>query len=319
MSKPFFSILVPVYDQEGKMDNCIRSILEQSFGDFEALLVDDGSTDRSYEMLCAYAETDARFRVFRHEKNRSLLCARYTGMKHSAGDYCLFLDSDDALEPDALETLCAHIRTQSTDVIRFGLLTVPGKYPLLPVPSDDPFRDFIAGRLPPQIIRNCISSRVIRKAVETITPFYCNSGEDTFMSGTLFFLAESFSDIRKCLMRYNMIGGMSREKESLTGSKLDRTLDSLDRCTEQLTRYCLGHYPGLIEDCRTTCGMMYRYEMCHYLLNARDERQLCDFLVRFEKDEWCAEFDYACRTVLPEYFRRRFGISEGDRFIFNTF
>ena len=101
--------------------------------------------------------------------------------------------------------------------------------------------------------------------------------------------------------------------------KLDRTLDSLDRCTEHLTAYCRENYPQFLDGTRRTCGMMYKYEMCHFLLHAQNERQLVDFLFRFKKSEWCTEFDYACSDILPEYFRRKFGVGEGDRFKFNAF
>ena len=101
---PFFSILVPVFNMESRMDDCIASIKAQTFTDYEVILVDDGSKDGSYEMLLGFAKEDSRYSAFRHEGNRSLLCARYTGMANARGRYILFLDSDDTIVPDTLET-----------------------------------------------------------------------------------------------------------------------------------------------------------------------------------------------------------------------
>ena len=68
MSKPYFSILVPVYNMAGKMDICLDSIKAQTFTDYEVVFVDDGSTDGSYDMLCGFAKEDARYRVYRHDQ-----------------------------------------------------------------------------------------------------------------------------------------------------------------------------------------------------------------------------------------------------------
>ena len=101
----FFSVLIPVYNQVGKMQECIDSLNAQSFTDLEIIMVDDGSTDDSYQMLLSFAGKDPRIKVFRHEKNSSLVGARYTGMQHASGEYVFFLDSDDSITADAFEIL----------------------------------------------------------------------------------------------------------------------------------------------------------------------------------------------------------------------
>lgn len=316
---PFFSILVPVYNQMGKMDSCIASIKAQTFEDYEVVFVDDGSTDGSYEMLLGFAAEDNRFSVYRHEENRSLLCARYTGMANAEGKYLIFLDSDDTIVPDTLETIYHHYQKEPADIIRFGFYTEPGHYEIHPPESDEPFKDFIQGRIPPQITKNCVSAEIAKKAVAEITPFYCNSGEDTFMSGTIYSYAKSFTRLDRCFYCYKIVGGMSREKESLNMEKLERILGSLDNCTKNLCAFIGKHRPEYLEDCRNTCGLMYRYELCHFLLNAADERMAVEFLNRFGADENCDVFDYGCREVLPEYFKRRLGVYPGDKMKFNAF
>ena len=90
----FFSIIVPVFNAETYLDTCISSVLSQSFSDFELLLVNDGSTDRSGPLCQQLAATDSRIHVL-HQSNMGAATARNTGMKVASGTYLLFLDADD--------------------------------------------------------------------------------------------------------------------------------------------------------------------------------------------------------------------------------
>ena len=103
-----FSIIIPVYNVEKYLRACLDSMLNQTFSDWEAVCVNDGSTDSSAVALKEYAAKDDRFRVV-EQPNAGLSAARNTGLKHAAGDYVLFLDSDDWLETNALETLARNL------------------------------------------------------------------------------------------------------------------------------------------------------------------------------------------------------------------
>ena len=103
-----FSVIIPVYNVEKYLRACLDSMLDQSFFDWEAVCVNDGSTDGSASILAEYATKDNRFRVV-EQSNAGLSAARNTGMKHVTGDYVLFLDSDDWLETDALEALARNL------------------------------------------------------------------------------------------------------------------------------------------------------------------------------------------------------------------
>ena len=98
------SVIIPVYNVEKYLHTCLDSVFGQTFSDWEAVCVNDGSTDGSAVILKEYAAKDDRFRVV-EQPNAGLSAARNTGLMHAAGDYILFLDSDDWLETDALETL----------------------------------------------------------------------------------------------------------------------------------------------------------------------------------------------------------------------
>lgn len=103
---PFVSIIVPVYKAEKCLARCIDSILQQSFKDWELLLVDDGSPDNSGALCDEYAIIDTRIKVF-HKDNGGVSSARNLGLAHARGEYITFIDADDYVSGDYLEKLVA--------------------------------------------------------------------------------------------------------------------------------------------------------------------------------------------------------------------
>lgn len=105
MKEPLFSIIVPVYNTEEFLDDCINSVVTQSYHNWELILIDDGSTDTSGLIIDSYQNNySGRIRAF-HKINEGQFLARKFGIKSSLGDYLIFLDSDDMLEINALEIL----------------------------------------------------------------------------------------------------------------------------------------------------------------------------------------------------------------------
>lgn len=100
----YFSVIVPVYNVENYLVQCIDSILSQTYSDFELLLIDDGSTDSSGYICNKYAEKDSRVRVF-HKDNGGVSSARNRGIEESIGDYIVFIDADDWIDDDYLQCL----------------------------------------------------------------------------------------------------------------------------------------------------------------------------------------------------------------------
>ncbi|MEK6266349.1 MAG: glycosyltransferase [Clostridium sp.] len=109
------SIIVPVYNVEKYLNKCISSILEQSFTDFELILVDDGSKDNSGRMCDGYKDEDSRIRVI-HKENAGLSAARNIGIETSEGKYLTFIDSDDFIHPNMLEILYNNILENKADI-----------------------------------------------------------------------------------------------------------------------------------------------------------------------------------------------------------
>lgn len=118
---PKFSIIIPVYNAEEYLEESINSVLNQSYKDFELILVNDGSKDNS-KMICEnYASLDNRVKVINCENNGSGI-ARNKGIELAIGEYCYFVDSDDILMPDALDIMNQEVNDLNADLYVFGFI-----------------------------------------------------------------------------------------------------------------------------------------------------------------------------------------------------
>ena len=113
------SVIVPVYNAQRFLDECLDSLRNQDFDDFEVLCVDDGSTDGSRAIIESHANLDARFRLVSQE-NGGPSAARNAGIRGAGGDYITFLDSDDLMEPGALRCMAGHLESNAHDALVFG-------------------------------------------------------------------------------------------------------------------------------------------------------------------------------------------------------
>ena len=100
MNKYKFSIIVPVYNVENYVDKCIKSILNQTYKNYEVIIINDGSTDNSLNIINKY-KNNKKIKIIT-QKNKGLSNARNNGMKMATGDYLLFIDSDDYIEDKLL-------------------------------------------------------------------------------------------------------------------------------------------------------------------------------------------------------------------------
>ena len=122
-AEPLISILVPVYNTEEYLQECLDSIVNQSYQNLEVILINDGSTDASGEICDRYASQDKRIRVI-HKENQGVAIARNVALAAAAGDYICFVDSDDYIDLE----MCAHIveafQATQADVVTFGYYLV---------------------------------------------------------------------------------------------------------------------------------------------------------------------------------------------------
>ena len=120
------SIIVPIYNIEGYIRECIDSILAQTYSDFELILVDDGSPDNCGRICDEYAEKDVRIKVI-HKENGGLTSARNAGLSVAKGDWIMHVDGDDWIEPDMIESLIEAAKATEADLV-FGDYMKYGPY-----------------------------------------------------------------------------------------------------------------------------------------------------------------------------------------------
>ena len=111
------SVIIPVYNVEKYISQCLNSVCGQTYVDLEIILIDDGSTDTSGEICDEYARNDKRIHVI-HQKNTGAAAAKNAGLQVASGRYLSFVDSDDFLEPDAYSHMIQIIQEQKADVVQ---------------------------------------------------------------------------------------------------------------------------------------------------------------------------------------------------------
>ena len=238
------SVIVPVYNTEQYLPRCIDSILNQSFTDFELLLIDDGSTDGSGKICDEYAKKDSRIRVF-HKENGGVSSARNVGLDKANGEWICFVDSDDELLPGGLQAMVNGI-SEEVDVVMAGYYELDGdtlridttcfggsgiidqnKALLMMYPSEDmPYMGYPVGKL---FKRNLIFGRTIS------FDEHIRIKEDTLFVVT--FLCESKKPIYfTSVPVYRYLKNTSGTMNSLKVSYNPHYLDSFDAVFEMNRR-----------------------------------------------------------------------------------
>lgn len=138
------SIIIPVYNVEKYLRVCLDSVINQSYSDFEVILVDDGSTDSSPAICDEYCINDSRFQVI-HQENMGLASARNSGIRAAKGQYMYFIDSDDCIHPDLLKIMVSAAESYDANLVQVDLASVPEdftKYNEYKIPELDNWKDY---------------------------------------------------------------------------------------------------------------------------------------------------------------------------------
>ena len=153
-SMPKLSVIVPVYNTEKYLRECIVSILAQTFTDFELILVDDGSTDNSGAICDEYERSDTRIKVI-HQANGGVTVARKHGLAASVGEYISFIDSDDTIEPNMYHDMLTEADIYNADIVYCDMVaeTINGR---ILIPCSDIRGLFADGQLEQQIYSNML-------------------------------------------------------------------------------------------------------------------------------------------------------------------
>lgn len=110
------SVIIPVYNVENYLERCLESVINQTFYDIEIIIVNDGSTDKSYEIMNKYKEIDKRIKII-NQDNKGVCNARNKALKHVESNYVIFLDADDSIEKEMIEKLYSKIVSENSDMV----------------------------------------------------------------------------------------------------------------------------------------------------------------------------------------------------------
>lgn len=116
MNNELISVIIPVYNSERYLSRAIKSVLNQTYKNYEIILIDDGSTDSSIRICDKFSKEDSRIRVI-HQKNKGVSAARNTGIKIANGNYIAFLDADDEITTEALELMHNEMLNNEVDLV----------------------------------------------------------------------------------------------------------------------------------------------------------------------------------------------------------
>lgn len=215
---PLVSVVVPVYNVEKYLEQCVESIVNQTYKNLEIILVDDGSTDYSPIICDAYARKDSRVHVI-HQKNQGVVVARKTGYLYAKGEYLGTVDSDDWIEPDMFAVMLEKIRELSVDFVSVGYYVEYGRQTKANHQSNEhiDLSGENAGKLVLATLKNQPRNLVfmqwsklvkadVQKKVYAAIPDYLRTGDDDLNFFYLLFHAKSAFQIGRAYYHYRIAG-----------------------------------------------------------------------------------------------------------------
>ncbi len=155
----FFSIILPCYNCEKYIQQCINSILKQSYSDYEIIIIENGSTDHTAEIINSY--NCNKIKVIVLSENQGVSCARNIGIEQAIGKYICFIDSDDYIMPDALEKF-----KKSIDAMPYSDLYIGNIVPFVDHAETDSRDDFKEGKMDIDNINKCSKDNFLEQLIE---------------------------------------------------------------------------------------------------------------------------------------------------------
>ena len=267
---PAISVIIPVYKVEPYLDACVSSVVGQTFSDLEILLVDDGSPDRCPELCDTWAQKDPRVRVI-HQENGGLSAARNTGIEAAKGEFLVFVDSDDMLEPDALRRAWEAQQACQADLVIFNLVYVDEHNHPLPAPDFSGFRDEVLTAdevwqryfaLAEQKIYYVVAWNKLyrRELFKTLRYAPGKRYEDQFLLPGLLAQCKTVACLRYVGYRYAQRGGSIMAQGS-SRNYLDRSEFLLEWCDSFAGKGDFLRAEGLLNDAIANLGEKHRFDL----------------------------------------------------------
>ena len=288
-----FSVLIPVYNVEKYLDQCLRSVISQNYTDFEVILVNDGSTDQSPAICRRFAEMDSRIKFF-DKKNEGLLMTRRFSIKQASGEFFVFLDSDDYWDQGVLSKLNEVIEFSHSDMIcyRYRVISDEGN----PIYEDkgvfddrtifdktnmDIFlKEFVSTSRLNNIWLKCVKSTIVDKDVD-YSAFKDKKGEDILQSIALIRNATSILYLDDVLVNYRLsVSGRGRnfrikyvDDYDIVKNHIFSNLLSMDVSDSIMNAFYIRYLESLIGFLGSMVTASDHYEsfkgMCKHLENYR--------------------------------------------------
>lgn len=238
-----FSFMIPVYNVDKYLDNCLQSILCQNFKDYEIILIDDGSTDKSGSLCDIYEKKYENIRVI-HQENHGIFYTRRVGFRAARGEYCISVDSDDFLDKNFLTTLYRAIEKYTPDMIVINALkyyegaVYQHKQPMYPENKffDEYEKKELYQKLLNREMSNTLWTKVIKKSIidsefDDSRCQWINLGEDLLMSLPILTNAKSVLYLSAPLYYYRT------NFESLTQKYNLKNYESIVEVNKKLEEY----------------------------------------------------------------------------------
>jgi glycosyltransferase involved in cell wall biosynthesis len=212
-TKPFFSIIIPAYNVEKYIARSISSVLSQSFKDFEIIIVNDGSVDKTADIIDSYAKKTEKINVINHVKNESQHVSRMDGVAASNGQYILFLDADDYFTNSALTILYDEVQKKpGYDFYEFGYIRQPSRKKTLPsFKGEDRFSAFFTrDKYPVHTMWDKVYEiNLLKKSFSLMEREYINNTEDLYESIVIAYYAKKIFKVEKIIINYTINTGIS--------------------------------------------------------------------------------------------------------------
>lgn len=247
---PVISVLIPVYNTESTVADCLDSVINQTYKNLEIIVVNDCTKDNAMDIVRQYASADARIKIFEHDTNQGLMMTRKTGYTNATGDYIVFVDSDDTLPPESIERKLNFIIEHDCDFVTSGITLIwpeTNKKEIV-IPTEQGCFDthtilemMLNHKLRHHLGLVIIPSELL-KAHEITTYPGLTMGEDLLLLYPLITRCKKIGVIQQSLYNYIQHQG--------SATKSDYTLKSLsEKVIYWNTQYNIFHENGFSDDC----------------------------------------------------------------------
>lgn len=321
MQQSLVSIVIPVYNRERNLSATLESVSSQSYRNLEIIVVNDGSTDASLEIIRRYAASDNRIKCI-DKKNGGLPSARKSGVEASSGEYIIHFDADDIMSDSAIEKFVLRAKETSADIVTAKFITrysdrdedFKGEY-FDVMSGSDYLRHMLKGTA-----FFCVWIRLCKRSLYSENNIVFNEsisfGEDALLMTQLFYYAEKVAFLDYDVVIYNRTDDSMTRKHNLSHKKLVE----LHCFPQYVDRFLTSK--GVREDYDMECGYMYVRNMidlfCFKMFDfAADDIERCKNIIK----KYPRIKDYLPKTYIKLfrfflisdflgklYFRKKFGV-----------